>query len=315
MKACNCTILSIMGAVILVSAGLISCSKKAADTEAEAVFAVNTFKTVKSSLDDYLEFGGDVAAVSSVDVVPDVGGKVSRIYVSVGDKVVKDQVIAEVDPSRPGMNYSASPVKAPISGTVISFSPSIGSMVSQSMGMAKVSRTDQTEIRTSVAERYISRIKLNQQAIITFDAYPGEKFTARVFEVSPVLDTTTRTMGIKLRIEPPDSRIKVGMYARIHLVTDHVLNALVIPYTAILVRNEQQYVFIASPETTDGKNATAHPDRTVRLQKVTTGLHVDDRIEITGGITVGDEIVVRGQTLLNDGSKINVISVSNDSLK
>src|SRR5574344_3098311 len=152
------------------------CAKKeevVVQEEKETIFAVNAFKTSAGDLNGYLEFGGDIQAVSSVDVLPDTAGKLSRVFVSVGDYVKKDQVIAEVDASRPGMNYSASPVKAPISGTVTSFSPSIGTMVSPAMSMAKIAKTNELEIKTSVAERYISRIKLNQKAVVTFDAYPG----------------------------------------------------------------------------------------------------------------------------------------------
>jgi membrane fusion protein, multidrug efflux system len=316
-------------AAVAIAAGLTGCGKKKAE-EAEAIFAINTFKTEKSSLDDYLEFGGDVAAVSSVDVMPDMSGKISRILVSVGDFVEKNQVIAEVDASRPGMNYSASPVKAPIAGTVTSLAPSIGTMVSPAMSMAKIAKTNELEIKTSVAERYISRIKLNQKADVTFDAYPGVNFSARVFEVSPVLDTTTRTMAIKLRIEPTDERIRVGMYARIHLVTEHVASAIVVPYASLVVRNGESFIFVvdrkdsvvdqaAAAETAEssGKkdNDIAANAPVVHLQKVTAGLHVDDRVEITDGITTGDEIVVRGQTLLNDGAKVNIISVTNGEKK
>lgn len=319
-------------AAVAIVAGLTGCGKKKTE-EAEAIFAVNTYKTEKSSLDDYLEFGGDVAAVSSVDVMPDMSGKISRILVSVGDYVEKNQVIAEVDASRPGMNYSASPVKAPITGTVTSFAPSIGTMVSPAMSMAKIAKTNELEIKTSVAERYISRIKLNQKAVVTFDAYPGVNFSARVFEVSPVLDTTTRTMAIKLRIEPTDDRIRVGMYARIHLVTDHVANAIVVPYSALVVRNSESFIFVvdrkdsvvdqaaaaekAAAQNADasGKTADAAPVPVVHLQKVAAGLHVDDRVEITDGIKTGDEVVIRGQTLLNDGAKVNIISVTNGETK
>ena len=90
----------------------------------QTVFAVNAFLSYKGDLNGYLEFGGDVSAVSSVDVLPDTSGKISRIYVSVGDVVKKDQILAEVDASRPGMTYSASPVKAPVAGTVTSFASS-----------------------------------------------------------------------------------------------------------------------------------------------------------------------------------------------
>ena len=120
---------------------------KKAQEEVEALFAVNTYKTKAGNLDEYLEFGGDVAAVSSVAALPDMAGKISRTLVNVGDMVRKNQVIAYVDASRPGMDYSASPVKAPISGRVISFVPTIGTMVSQASVIAEIADTDELEIK------------------------------------------------------------------------------------------------------------------------------------------------------------------------
>lgn len=303
------TVLSAAGIIFCVSA--VSCKPKqaapAAAEETETMFAVNTYKTSEGSLDEYLEFGGDVSSVSSVDVLPDMAGKIARILVSVGDMVQKDQIIAYVDASRPGMNYSASPVKAPISGRVTSFAPTVGTMVSQSMSIAKIADTDELQIKVNVAERFISRISDGQTAVVTFDAYPGVSFTAKVFEVSPVLDTTTRTMAIKLRVEPADPRIRVGMYARVRLVTNTRKNAIVIPEASVVTRNAKDNVFIIVPAASESEKPT------VRIAEITRGISVDGRTEVISGITAGDEIVVKGQGLLNDGSTVNIISVS-DSL-
>ena len=46
---------------------------------------------------------------------------------------------------------------------------------------------------------------------------------------------------------------------------------------------------------------------TVELRKITLGLSIDGKQEILTGLKAGEVIVVRGQTLLDDGSKINVI--------
>ena len=303
------TVLSAAGIIFCASA--VSCKQKqaapAAAEETETMFAVNTYKTSEGSLDEYLEFGGDVSSVSSVDVLPDMAGKIARILVSVGDMVQKDQIIAYVDASRPGMNYSASPVKAPISGRITSFAPTVGTMVSQSMSIAKIADTDELQIKVNVAERFISRISDGQTAVVTFDAYPGVSFTAKVFEVSPVLDTTTRTMAIKLRVEPADPRIRVGMYARVRLVTNTRKNAIVIPEASVVTRNAKDNVFIIVPAVSESEKPT------VRISEITRGIAVDGRTEVISGITAGDEIVVKGQGLLNDGSTVNIISVS-DSL-
>ena len=269
----------------------------------QTVFAVNAFLSYKGDLIGYLEFGGDVSAVSSVDVLPDTSGKISRIYVSVGDVVKKDQILAEVDASRPGMTYSASPVKAPVSGTITSFASSVGNMVAPSMTIGRISSTDKLEIKTSVPERFISKIKLNQKAILTFDAYPGETFTAKVTKISPVLDTSTRTMSVTLILDPPDSKIKIGMYARIKLITDHKSNAIIIPTTALVTRSQEQCVFVVNP------------DDTVTLKKVTVGIKVDDMVEILSGLEGNEKVVTKGQTLLNNGTKVNIVSLTEEKIE
>ncbi len=296
-------------AVLALTAALSPCQKKAAapvqeTAEEEAlVYAVNAYRISAGNLDEYLEFGGDVASTSSVDVMPDQAGKLTRILVAVGEKVQKDQVLAYVDASRPGMTYKASPVKAPAAGRIISFTPTVGATVSQAMVIARISATDDLEIKTSVAERFVSRVRQGQSATVSFDAYPGESFTAKVFEVSPVLDTATRTMAIKLRLTPADPRVKVGMYARIRLITDSIRNAIVIPAGTVVMRDGESYVF----------KVASGPGQTVaRLQKVTRGMTVDDKCEITAGLAPGDQIVSKGQSLLNDGSAINIIAVTGD---
>ncbi len=289
-------------AVLLLVSG---CGKKedtaaksaAAADEEKTVYAVNTYMTSAENLDAYLEFGGDVAASSSVDVLPDTSGKLTGIRVKTGDYVKKNQLLAEVDPSRPGMTYETSPVRAPVSGTVTSFPLSAGTMVAPSLSIGKISSTNDLEISISVAERFVSRIKTGQKAVLTFDAYPGETFSAKVTEVSPVLDTYTRSMNVTLRLDPPDNRIKIGMYTRVKLITDTKSGVVAVPRTAILTRSEKEYVFVVDPES-----------KTVTARTVTSGITVDDKIEITSGLTAGDEVVMSGQTLLDDGSQVNVVS-------
>ena len=300
--------IKIMAAALLAALLFAGCKKndgndKKEEGEVEALVAVNTYKTKAGNLDEYLEFGGDVAAVSSVAALPDMAGKISRTMVNVGQMVSKNQVLAYVDASRPGMDYSASPVKAPISGRVISFIPTIGTMVSQATVIAEIASTDELEIKVSVAERFISRISLGQTAVVTFDAYPGVDFKAKVFEVSPVLDKSSRTMSVKLKINPPDNRIKAGMYARVRLITESIKDAIVVPAGAIVTREGSPYLFVISSQ----KNGDTPAKE--KLCAVEQGIVVDNKTEITKGLIAGDEIVVKGQNLLNDGASVNIVAV------
>ncbi|MDD7015242.1 MAG: efflux RND transporter periplasmic adaptor subunit, partial [Spirochaetales bacterium] len=96
--------------------------KKEADSEV-IVYAVNCLKVSEGNLDEYIEQGGDVDSVNAVNVLPDMSGKISGIVAKVGQYVTKNQVIAYVDASRPGYDFSESPVKAPIAGRITAITP------------------------------------------------------------------------------------------------------------------------------------------------------------------------------------------------
>lgn len=290
-------------ALVAAVAGLIALggakNKKKIEEPVKAVFAVTTTTATKGELKDYLEFGGDVAAKTNVDILPDVAGKIAEIRVKAGDPVQKNQIIALVDPSRPGMNYELGPVKSPISGTITAVNVVAGSMVSQQLAVARVSKIESLEILMNVPERYVSKIREDQNAYLRFDAYPGDVFPAKIVEISPVLDQTTRTMGVKLALARAEPRIKAGMFARVKLITDTKSGIVKIPSAAVVSRFGESFVFVVN----NGEAAT-----TVRKQAITPGIRVDDKIEIREGLKADDEIVIRGQTLLEDGSEVHVIS-------
>ncbi len=275
--------------------------KGAAEPPAATVFAVNTTKSVKGQINDYLLLSGDIVASNSVDAYSDVAGKVVKLFVSVGDRVAKDAPIAEIDPSRPGMNFVAGVAKAPISGIIVSLPAQLGMTISQSVPVARISRSDSLELRTYVAERFVSRLRVGLRAEVTLDAYPGRKFTATVRELSPVIDPASRTMEVRLDLARSGSALKAGMFAKVKIITEEKSGVVKIPASAMVKRFGQNYVFVVETDPTDPAFLVS------RRREVTPGILIDDKLEILQGLSADEEIVVRGQTLLDDGSRVNVV--------
>ena len=267
----------------------------AAETEIiETIFAVNTTTAVQGQIHDYLDINGDVVTKGTVDVFADTAGKVTSLSIEVGDRIEKDQVIAEVDPSRPGMKFVASPVKSPIEGTVVAIPVQIGSTVAPSFPIATVSRTEELQIQTEVAERFISKMKLGLRSIIRFEAFPDERFNARIIEISPVVDPQSRTLGLKLALDRQDSRIKTGMFAKIKIITEKKNNIVKIPAQCLIKRYGVYYVFVVNG------------DR-VEKREVNPGIEIDNKLEVTEGLVPDEVVVIRGQTLLEDNAKVRVV--------
>ncbi|MDR0473924.1 MAG: efflux RND transporter periplasmic adaptor subunit [Treponema sp.] len=268
------------------------------------VFAVVSMEALQGSISDYLAFSGDIAAASSVDAYSDAAGKISRLYVSVGSRVSKGDPIAEVDPSRPGMDFVPSVVKAPVSGTIVALPAQLGMTISQAVPLARISGGSGLEIRLYVAERFISRISMGQNCEITLDAWPGEIFRGRISEISPVVDPSSRTMEARISVDNIGSRLKAGMFAKVKIITEQKSSVVKIPASAMLQRFGEEYVFTVEADAENDGIFVA------RKKIVVPGIHIDGILEIVRGLNTGDEVIIRGQSLLDDGARVNVVERS-----
>ncbi|MDR0487700.1 MAG: efflux RND transporter periplasmic adaptor subunit, partial [Treponema sp.] len=219
---------------------------------AAPVYAVNTILAAQGQIQDYIALSGDIVAGSTVDAYSDAAGKVTQLYVAVGSRVNKGDPIAAVDPSRPGMDYRLSIANAPISGTVILLPAQVGMTITQAVPLARISGGGALEIKLYVAERFISKMAMNLPCEITLDAWPGRIFQGSVGEVSPTLDTASRTMEVKVNVNNAGSYLKAGMFAKVRIITGRKENIVKIPASAVINRFGEQYVFVV--DKTDPEN-------------------------------------------------------------
>jgi len=265
----------------------------------EPIYAVNTTTAVMGQIRDYIPLSGDVWAGSTVDAYSEVAGRITQLYVSVGDRVSRGASIASVDPSRPGMTYRQSTATAPISGTIVALPAQVGMTVTQAVPLARIAGGGALELRLHVAERFISKMALNLPCEITLDAWPGEIFQGSISEMSPTVDPTSRTMEVKVNVSNAGSRVRAGMFAKVRVITERKENIVKIPASAVINRFGEQYVF-----SVDRSNAE---NPVVRRRVIVPGILIDGVMEVQNGLEPDEEIVIRGQTLLTDGAKVNIV--------
>jgi multidrug efflux pump subunit AcrA (membrane-fusion protein) len=290
-------------AVLVVAFVFAGCKKSDGEEKKQdvPVFAVNTTTTVQGQIWDYLALSGDIIAGSTVDVYSDVAGKVTRLYVDIGSRVNRGSPIAAVDPSKPGMNYVAGVATAPIAGTVVSLPAQMGMTITQAVPLARISGSAALEIKLYVAERFISKVALNQPCEITLDAWPGEIFQGTVTEVSPVVDPASRTMEAKVNVSNQQGKLKEGMFAKVRVITEQKENIVKIPASALIQRFGEDIIFVVENDPDDPAFKVA------RQRIVKQGISIDGILEIESGLKPGETFIVKGQTLLNDGSRVNVV--------
>ncbi len=215
------------------------------EKEIEKVFTVRTASVEKGTIEDYIKLSGDVITKVNVDAYADVQyGKISKIYVDIGDYVKKGQIIAKVDPSLPGTKYNESPVRAPITGYVTAKIGQLGMTVSASVPLFKVGNMRTLQVKTSVPERYVGLIRKNQNAKIKMEAFSDKEFSLKIIDISPILDPLSRTMDIWMEFRGDISGIKPGMFGTVKIYTSKKNNVILVDVDTVVSRFGENFVFI-----------------------------------------------------------------------
>ena len=263
------------------------------DEKVQVAVRVSTLEL--SELQNYIRANGNVVDPSSIDVYSEVTGTLKNLYVSIGDRVEKDQVIATVDPSRAAMVYKESEVKASASGTILALPFVVGAMISPQAPIARLGMLEELEVVMDIAERHIGSVVLGTQAELQFKAYPNKVFEGEVSRLGVALNPASRTLEVGITFHDPDRQIKSGMYPSVTLFTEHLTDVLAIPRSALLYSGRDAYVF-----SIDSENIA-------RRRIVQVGLQVDDKVQIIGGLEASDRLVIEGQSLLTDGTPVRVL--------
>lgn len=259
-------------------------------------FSVITQVVHEETLHGFISANGEIESQNSVSVFPDTSGKVISTEVMLGSSVQRGQVIAYIDPSRPGERYNSSPVYAPISGSIITVPVKNGTTVSTTSAITQIGDISNLQITAYIPERYVSFLRTGLKAQVAVEAYPGVLFDATVTRVSPVVDSISRTKQIILHFDARDSRINAGMFAKLILFTKDYSGAVTMPAQSLVTYNDKFFAYVVKG------------DSTVERREVTLGENVGGTVQIISGLKEGERVVIQGQTSLSDGAKIKDIS-------
>ncbi|MCL2600235.1 MAG: efflux RND transporter periplasmic adaptor subunit [Treponema sp.] len=263
------------------------------------VFTVRTEYAEIRTLQAHLEVNANIVSTHQVAVLPDTGGRLVSMRAGLGSMVQSGAIIAEVDPSRPGAVFSLSPVRAPVSGMVVSSPLPVGSTVGTGTVLMTIAVGGNIEIEARIPEREVGQLRTGLSAEVRLEAFPSETFAATVTQVSPVLDPVSRTRQITMRFNQNDPRISSGMFARVRLNTRTYENVISIPQQALTERRGATVVYVLQYD----------PDgvRRVEMREVVVGVNVDGETEIRSGLEPGEAVVVQGQQFLADGAPVRVL--------
>jgi membrane fusion protein (multidrug efflux system) len=180
-------------------------------------------------------------------------------------------------------------VRAPFAGVIAARKVSAGEFVAPGTPLFELVAMDPIEAEFNLPEADASRVRVGQLVQVRVAPYPEEVFGASVTFVSPTVDPATHTLLVRAELSNPDRRLRPGLFARIDLGVAQRSGVAMIPEEAVLQRADGEVAFKLGAE-----------NRVQRLA-IRTGLHREGEVEVVEGLSIGDQVVVRGHYALSDG--------------
>jgi membrane fusion protein, multidrug efflux system len=183
----------------------------------------------------------------------------------------------------------------------------VGDYLKDGADIVNIEDIDAIYVDYRLPERFQSKVKRGQTAVLDIDALPGRKYTAEIQAIDPLIDANGRSVGIRGCVDNRQLQLRPGMFARVDTIFSVRDNARVIPEEAIVPQGGKQYV-IKLIDAPDGKT------RTSQRVEVKVGLRSPGKVEIVSGLESGDTVVTSGQQRVQrDGSAVIVVEVAGRS--
>lgn len=183
---------------------------------------------------------------------------------------------------------------SPISGIVTARNYDSGDMYSGGTPIYTVEQIRPVKLLINVSESFFTQVKKGNEVDVRLDVYGDEIFKGKVSLVYPTIDPTTRTFPVEVRILNNDERVRPGMFARVTFnfgQEQHV----VAPDRAIVKQagSGDRFIYV-------------YKGGQVSYQKVELGRRIGDTYEVISGVADGDQVVITGQSRLNNGMEVEI---------
>lgn len=274
------------------------------------------------------------------NIAPQTGGRIEKINVEIGDFVSAGQILAEMDNAnlqqaeyrlknskdeldrlkqlldeggvsqsdyeQLELSYNVAKssydnllentvLRSPVSGVVTARNYDRGDMYSMSQPLFTVQQITPVKMLVGVSEKDYTKVSKGDKVTITADALPGREFIGSIVRLYPTMDASTHTFNVEVQVRNEKRELRPGMFVRA-TVNFGSNESIVLPDQCVVKMQGAgtRMVFVLGE------------DDTVSSRVVTLGRHFDSNYEILSGLEEGELVVVKGQSTLKNGQKVEV---------
>lgn len=188
-------------------------------------------------------------------------------------------------------------IRSEYSGVVHRKLVSVGDYLSQGEALFELQNLRNLWAVFDVYESQLNSVKIGDRITFTTPALIGQEFTSKVAFIDPIVNSNSRTTGVRMEISNSKNQLKPDMFINGTLIGKKSKNELLtVPKTAILWTGERSVVYVKVPN-------VSIPS--FEFREVTLGRSTGDNYEVLDGIKSGDEVVTNGAFVIDASAQLN----------
>jgi HlyD family secretion protein len=176
-------------------------------------------------------------------------------------------------------------ISAPRAGILISRTVERGTVVTPGASLMVLSPKTATQVVLQIDERNLGKVAVGQQALVSADAYPNQRFAAIITFINPGVDIARASATVKLTVPNPPAYLRQDMTVSVDIETARRNAVVSLPVNSIHdARTSAPWIM------------TVESGRAVR-QNVRLGLQGNNRMQILSGIKPGSMVIPVASTI------------------
>jgi RND family efflux transporter MFP subunit len=193
-------------------------------------------------------------------------------------------------------------ITAPFDGVVTARRVDVGALINQGnttgQELFHLTATSKLRVYVQVPQVYVTLIEPGATAELIFPERPDRRFPARIVSTARSIDPTTRTLLTELEADNAKGEMLSGSFAQVHLAMPAGMSSLRLPSNTLLFRADGLHV------------ATVDANSQVHLNTVTVGRDFGSEIEILGGVSEDDRVIINPADSLLAGTTVHVATAA-----
>ncbi len=211
---------------------------------------------------------------------------------------VKTQTALETDQ----LNISYKKVTAPFDGKAGIRQVNIGQFVNPGDALVSLQSIAPIFVDFNLPEQALAKIAVGESVQVQVDAYPGRVFTGKIIAFNSTVEVNTRNIAVRAEFANADHLLYPGTFAKVTVLVSQGGKVISIPQTAVTYNLYGDIAYVVKHD----KDKKGKALITASQRVVEVGERKGDFVQITKGISPGDEVITSGEMNLHNNSPIAI---------